>query len=101
MLLVGVGAVTRLLRFLTVLPKTYTGEVVLGTETSTLDAAGEVTGDPRHGRGAASRQCAPRPSTLTGDIMQVPPMVSAVQVGGRRLHELARAGVEVEREPGR
>ena len=36
---------------------------------------------------------------LTGDIMQVPPMVSAVKVGGKRLHELARAGIEVEREP--
>jgi tRNA pseudouridine55 synthase len=36
---------------------------------------------------------------LTGDILQVPPMVSAVQIGGRRLHELARAGIEVEREP--
>src|SRR5688572_7520690 len=44
LLLVGVGKVTRLLRFLTALGKTYTGEVVFGTSTSTLDAAGEVTG---------------------------------------------------------
>src|SRR3954449_5739887 len=43
-LLVGVGKVTRLLRFLTALGKTYTGEVVFGTTTTTLDAAGEVTG---------------------------------------------------------
>src|SRR5207248_4253405 len=41
-LLIGLGTVTRLLRYLTPLPKTYTGEVVLGTETSTLDASGEV-----------------------------------------------------------
>jgi len=41
-LLVGLGAATRLLRYLTPLRKTYTGEVVLGTETSTLDASGEV-----------------------------------------------------------
>ena len=34
---------------------------------------------------------------LTGEIEQVPPMVSAVKVGGRRLHELARQGIEVER----
>ena len=39
---------------------------------------------------------APRPA-LTGEIEQVPPMVSAVKVGGRRLHELARQGIEVER----
>jgi tRNA pseudouridine55 synthase len=38
-------------------------------------------------------------SSLTGDILQVPPMVSAKQVGGRRLHEMARAGVEIERKP--
>ena len=49
-LLVGVGNVTRLLRFLTALGKTYTAEVVFGTETTTLDASGEVTGTLRHGR---------------------------------------------------
>jgi tRNA pseudouridine55 synthase len=84
------------MRFLTVLPKTYQGEVVLGTSTSTLDASGAVTGtwdmdgvtlaDMRAGAG-----------TLTGSIEQVPPMVSAVKVGGQRLHALARQGIEVER----
>jgi tRNA pseudouridine55 synthase len=38
-------------------------------------------------------------AAFVGDILQVPPMVSAVQVGGKRLHDLARQGVEVEREP--
>jgi tRNA pseudouridine55 synthase len=47
---------------------------------------------------AAARAAA---AGLTGDIMQVPPMVSALKVGGRRLHELARAGIEVERAPRR
>ncbi|GIT76849.1 MAG: hypothetical protein Ct9H300mP31_13800 [Acidimicrobiaceae bacterium] len=42
-LVLGVGRATRLLRFLTALPKEYTGRVILGTETSTLDASGEVT----------------------------------------------------------
>jgi tRNA pseudouridine55 synthase len=97
-LLVGVGFVTRVLRFLTALPKTYTGEVVFGVETSTLDAAGAVTA--RHDMAGlelgAVREAA---ATLTGPILQVPPMVSAVRVGGRRLHELAREGQEVEREP--
>ena len=99
-LLLGVGSVTRLLRFLTAWPKTYTAEVVLGVETSTLDASGEVTAThPMTGltleevRAAAAR--------LTGEIDQVPPMVSAVKVGGQRLHALARQGVEVEREPRR
>jgi tRNA pseudouridine55 synthase len=96
-LLVGLGRVTRLLRFLTDLPKTYTGEVVLGTATSTLDASGDVTGEWDMA-GATLDDVRRAALALTGDILQVPPMVSAVQVGGKRLHELARAGVEVERE---
>jgi tRNA pseudouridine55 synthase len=96
-LLVGLGRVTRLLRFLTDLPKSYTGEVVFGTETATLDASGAVTA--RHDMpGLAPADVAAAARTLTGRIEQVPPMVSAVKVGGRRLHELAREGVEVERQ---
>ncbi len=96
-LLLGIGRATRLLRFLSPLSKAYEGEVVFGTETSTLDAAGEVTAT--HDMGVldlARVQAAAR--RFVGEIEQVPPMVSAVKVGGRRLHELARQGVEVERE---
>ena len=95
-LLVGLGRATRLMRFLTALPKTYEGEVVLGTATSTLDASGEVTGTwPMESVGLAQVRSAAE--ALTGPIEQVPPMVSAVKVGGRRLHALAREGVEVDR----
>ena len=95
-LLVGLGRSTRLMRFLTALPKTYEAEVVLGTATSTLDASGEVTGtwDMEDVSLSAVREAA---AGLTGDIEQVPPMVSAVKVDGRRLHALAREGIEVER----
>jgi tRNA pseudouridine55 synthase len=95
-LLVGLGRATRLMRFLTALPKTYEAEVVLGTATSTLDASGEVTGtwDMEDVSLLAVREAA---AGLTGDIEQVPPMVSAVKVDGRRLHALAREGIEVER----
>jgi tRNA pseudouridine55 synthase len=97
-LLLGVGRVTRLMRFATALPKTYTATIVLGTETSTLDASGTVTA--RHDMSGVSADAVhAAAASLTGDIMQVPPMVSAVRVGGRRLHELARAGEEVERTP--
>ena len=97
-LLVGVGSLTRALRFLTDLPKTYAGEVVLGVETSTLDASGEVTA--RHDMGEITIDAvrAVVAEHLTGTVVQVPPMVSARRVGGRRLHELAREGIEVERE---
>jgi tRNA pseudouridine55 synthase len=95
-LLVGLGSATRLLRFLSELPKSYEGELVLGTETSTLDADGEVVAT--HDMSAvtlADVEAAAR--RFLGPIEQIPPMVSAVKVGGQRLHQLARAGVEVER----
>ncbi|MHB8682441.1 MAG: tRNA pseudouridine(55) synthase TruB [Acidimicrobiales bacterium] len=97
-LLVGLGRFTRLLRFLSALQKSYEGEVVLGTTTDTLDASGQVTG--RFDMSAVTiGQARAAAGALTGDILQVPPMVSAVKVEGRRLHQLARAGVEVERQP--
>jgi tRNA pseudouridine55 synthase len=99
-LLVGVGHATRLLRFLSGADKTYTGEVVFGTETATLDAAGAVT--VTHEMDVTPGQVqAAVDGHLVGPIEQVPPMVSAVKVNGRRLHELAREGVEVDRAPRR
>ena len=95
-LLVGAGAATRLLRFLSALPKTYEGEVVLGVETTTLDADGEVVAT-HDMAGVTLDEVRKAATRFLGEIDQVPPMVSAVKVGGRRLHELARAGVEVER----
>ncbi|MEX2292882.1 MAG: tRNA pseudouridine(55) synthase TruB [Acidimicrobiales bacterium] len=97
-LLLGVGKVTRLLRYLGLTTKRYTGVVVLGTATTSLDASGEVTGTWEMSHIGVSEVRAAAVG-FTGDIMQVPPMVSAIQIDGRRLHELARAGIEVEREP--
>jgi tRNA pseudouridine55 synthase len=98
LLILGVGRATRLLTFLSGLDKSYTGEAVLGVATSTLDDEGEVTGRwDMSTVGLADVRAAA--AGLTGAIRQVPPMVSAKKVGGQRLHELARQGVEVEREP--
>ncbi len=97
-LVVGLGRATRLLRFVSALSKTYRGEVVLGRATDTLDSSGTVLGEwdmtsvtVEQVRGAAE--------ALTGDIQQVPPMVSALKVGGRTLHSLAREGIDVPRDP--
>jgi tRNA pseudouridine55 synthase len=98
-LVLGVGLVTRLLRFVTDSTKVYTGEVVLGVETDTLDAAGAVTAVHDMAGVSVDDVRIVVAEHLTGPILQVPPMVSAVKVGGRRLHELAREGLEVEREP--
>ena len=96
-LVLGVGLGTKLLQFTTGADKTYTGEVVFGTETSTLDAAGEVTATYEMD-GLTEDRVREAACALTGDIEQVPPMVSAIKVDGKRLHELAREGIEVERK---
>jgi len=95
-LIVAFGRVTRLLQFVTGMSKAYEAEVVLGVATSTLDAAGEVTGRWDQS-GVTLEQARKAAAGFIGTTWQVPPMVSAVKVGGRRLHQLARAGVEVER----
>ncbi len=100
-LVVGVGMVTRLLRFVTEGRKRYTGEIVVGIETDTLDADGAVTVSHERSRVDLDLARVAVAEHLLGDIEQIPPMVSAVQVGGRRLHDLARQGVEVERVPRR
>ena len=97
-LLVGVGRSTRLLRFLTDLGKTYTGEVVFGTSTDTLDSAGRLTGTFDMSALTPEQVQAAVTDHLTGHIMQVPPMVSALKIDGKRLHQLAREGIEVERQ---
>ncbi|MEM7141757.1 MAG: tRNA pseudouridine(55) synthase TruB [Actinomycetota bacterium] len=97
-LVLGVGKATRLLRFLTDLPKSYVGEIVLGVETSTLDAAGEITAT-HDMSGVSDDEVRTATLALTGAIDQIPPMVSAVKVDGKRLHELAREGKEIERDP--
>ena len=97
-LVLAVGPATRLLRYVSDLDKTYTAEVVLGTATSTLDASGEVT-ERVDMTGVTLADVTAAARSLTGVIQQVPPMVSAIKVGGKRLYELAREGIEVDRAP--
>ena len=97
-MVVGVGKVTRLLGFLKDLPKRYVAEVVFGVETNTLDADGEVTAT-HDMSGVTLGDIAEAAKGFVGEIEQIPPMVSAVRVSGKRLHEWAREGREVERPP--
>jgi tRNA pseudouridine55 synthase len=96
LLVMGVGPATRLLRFAQAGDKRYVGTARLGVATDSLDAEGTVTARARVPEVAAAA-LAEAALALTGAIAQVPPMVSAIKVGGERLHALARRGVEVER----
>jgi tRNA pseudouridine55 synthase len=97
-LLVGLGRATRLLRFLTETGKIYRGEVGFGVATDTLDAAGTETARQPMGALTAGELEGVLPRFI-GTIQQVPPMVSAIKIEGRRLHEMARQGETVERAP--
>lgn len=96
-LVVGVGRATRLMQWVTGADKDYSCELVLGARTSTLDDSGEVLERfDMSGVGIAEGRSVVE-ANLIGDIVQIPPMVSAIKVDGKRLHEYAREGVEVER----
>ena len=96
-LLVGVGNGTRLMRFLEKMDKSYTCDIVFGVTTSTLDADGDVLVTSDEPVPAIDDLRSLVAAKLTGAIEQIPPMVSALKVDGKRLHQLAREGIEVER----
>ncbi|WP_269479210.1 tRNA pseudouridine(55) synthase TruB [Rubrobacter xylanophilus] len=97
LLVLLVGRATRLSRYVTGLDKTYVATARFGAASDTLDADGEILENAGPVPDEAElRRALPR---FVGEIRQLPPMASAVRVGGRRLYELHRRGVEVEREP--
>jgi tRNA pseudouridine55 synthase len=94
-LVVGIGKATRLLSYAQAVPKRYLATVRFGITTTTQDASGEVL---------ERREAVVTPEAVTvelrmfvGEIEQVPPMVSAVKIGGERLYRKARRGEDVER----
>ena len=98
-LLIGVGNGTRLLKFLSEQDKTYSCDIVFGVETDSLDSTGTVTAQHEMPPIDISAVREVIQASFLGRILQVPPMVSALKVDGKRLHELAREGIEVERQP--
>jgi tRNA pseudouridine55 synthase len=100
LLAVCLGEAVKLQRYLAEGDKEYDALVALGAATDTEDAQGRVTarGDPS---GLDAARVAAALAGFLGETAQVPPMYSAVRVGGRRLHESARRGEEVERAPRR
>ena len=97
LLVLGLGRATRLMRYIQGGVKEYTATAQFGVATDTLDADGAVImREPMPVTQADVEAVAER---FVGTIQQVPPMVSAKKIGGKRLYELARAGEEVERQP--
>lgn len=95
---IAVGDATKTLEFLGESSKTYLAEITFGVSTDSYDADGLVTRVVDSSfltLDMVERALA----TFRGPGQQLPPMHSAVQIGGKRLYELARQGVEIEREP--
>lgn len=93
-----VGGATKIVDFLTDRKKAYRCEMILGAETDTQDRWGKVIAEANTGHVDETLY---RETILSfvGDIMQVPPMYSALKVNGEKLVDLARKGIVVEREP--
>lgn len=92
-----VGRATKIVEYLTEKSKTYDAEVTLGCSTETEDQTGEVTEKKPVLAPPDEQTVQSVLRSLEGTIEQVPPMYSAVKVGGKKLYEYARAGIEVER----
>lgn len=93
---VALGGATRFIELLPDHTKKYEATFKTGVTTDTLDIWGEVTGET--GRGASLEEIAAVLPRFRGKISQLPPMYSALKKDGVRLYELARQGIEVERE---
>lgn len=94
---VCLGQATRIVEFLADATKTYRADIELGVTTDTYDASGEIIRreDPSGIRGEEVENAL---ASFRGAIHQTPPMYSAVRHQGKKLYELARAGITVERK---
>jgi tRNA pseudouridine55 synthase len=95
---IGIGQATRFLEYLLLGHKTYHATIALGVSTNTFDAEGEVieTGDATHVKREDVEALLP---IFVGEVVQVPPVFSAIKRQGTPMHRLARAGEDVEVAP--
>ena len=94
---VFVGQATRAVSFAESGQKEYVAGLKLGLVTNTQDTSGETLGT--HPASVTRTELEAVLPRFTGEIEQIPPMYSAIKVGGKKLYELARRGEEVERKP--
>lgn len=91
-----IGSSTKTIEYITNKDKIYRAEVTLGFSTDTQDSTGTVLEEkPVNVTQAEIEECLQK---FSGNIKQIPPMYSAVKVNGKKLYELAREGIEIERK---
>jgi tRNA pseudouridine55 synthase len=94
---IAIGRATKVVEFMIESNKVYEGAITLGISTTTEDASGEVVDSKDVPSSLSTEEIDKAMEKLTGSIIQVPPMYSAVRVNGKRLYEYARANETVER----
>lgn len=92
-----IGKATKVSQFLLYKDKKYRGELTLGTATDTQDRYGKIVAEAKVNVNEADIRDAF--SRFKGEILQIPPMFSAIKYKGKKLYELAREGKTIEREP--
>lgn len=95
---VCVGRATKLCDMLTDKDKAYETVMLLGKTTDTQDITGSVLSESELGEDITAEKVTEVINSFVGEYMQVPPMYSALKVNGKKLYELARSGIEVERK---
>lgn len=98
LLIMLIGKATRISQYLISVDKVYEGEITLGSTTNSQDAEGEVM-ETRPVPPLTEAEILATMKTFLGDQYQIPPMFSAIKVGGVPLYKMARQGEEVVREP--
>ena len=91
-----VGKATRVSDYMMQKDKTYETEMILGARTDTLDAAGTIT--EKSDVVVSKEEFIKAMDSFRGEIEQIPPMYSALKVSGKKLYDLAREGIEIERK---
>lgn len=92
-----IGRATKIAEYITDAGKSYEGEVTIGYSTTTEDSSGEVVAKAEGEKRISRTEVEEVLRSFQGEIVQTPPMYSAVKVNGKKLYEYARAGIEVER----
>lgn len=92
-----VGKATKVVNYLMDSGKVYMGQIILGFATETEDLDGAVVEQQRLVRPFSDQEIDQAMQALCGDLIQIPPMYSAIKVNGRRLYDYARKGEEVVR----
>ncbi|MCP0886023.1 tRNA pseudouridine(55) synthase TruB [Ligilactobacillus sp. WILCCON 0076] len=92
-----IGKATKVVNYMMDSGKIYMGEITLGFATETEDLDGAVIAEKKLTEAFTDEEITAAMQKLTGTMIQIPPMYSAIKVNGRRLYDYARKGEEVQR----